>query len=85
MQSKLHPEHGFRSCLGIIRLAKTYSPERLERAALKALELNLTTYRSIKSMMTKGLDIVTLFEQHASLASISHDNIRGGNYYATER
>ncbi len=85
MQSKLHPEHGFRSCLGIIRLAKTYSPERLERASLKALELNLTTYRSIKSMMTKGLDIVTLFEQHASLASISHDNIRGGNYYATER
>ena len=85
MQSKLHPEHGFRSCLGVIRLAKTYSPERLERAATKALELNLTTYRSIKSMMAKGLDIVTLFEQKASLTSISHDNIRGGTYYATER
>jgi transposase len=85
MLSKLHPEHGFRSCLGVIRLAKTYSPERLERAAIKALELNLTTYKSIKSMMAKGLDTVTLFDQHASLTGIAHQNIRGGDYYATER
>ena len=85
MLSKVHPEHGFRSCLGVIRLAKTYSPERLERAALKALELNLTNYKSIKSMMAKGLDTVTLFDQYASVDGIAHQNIRGGDYYATER
>lgn len=84
MQSKVHPEHGFRGCLGVIRLAKTYSPERLERAAIKALELNLTTYKSIKSMMANGLDTVTLFEQQPSLGGISHQNIRGGGYYAAE-
>ncbi len=85
MLSKVHPEHGFRSCLGVIRLAKTYTPERLERAALKALELNLTNYKSIKSMMAKGLDAVTLFDQSASFTGIVHQNIRGGDYYATER
>ncbi len=84
MLSKVHPEHGFRSCLGVIRLAKTYTPERLERAALKALELNLTNYKSIKSMMAKGLDAVTLFDQSASFTDIVHQNIRGGDYYATE-
>ncbi len=84
MLSKVHPEHGFRSCLGVIRLAKTYTPERLERAALKALELNLTNYKSIKSMMAKGLDAVTLFDQSASFTGIVHQNIRGGDYYATE-
>jgi transposase len=84
MQSKLHPEHGFRGCLGVIRLARTYTPERLERAARRALELNLTSYKSLKSMMDKGLDIITLFDQDASLAGITHQNIRGGSYYAAE-
>ena len=36
-------------------------------------------------MMAKGLDTVTLFDQYASLTGIAHQNIRGGDYYATER
>lgn len=82
MQSHAHPEHGFRGCLGVIRLARSFTPERLERAALKALEQNLTSYKSIKSMMDKGLDMVTLFEEQEPVAAISHQNIRGGGYYA---
>jgi len=85
MQSKLHPEHGFRGCLGVIRLARTYTPERLERAARRALELNLTSYKSLKSMMDKGLDTLTLFEEEpSSLSGLTHQNIRGGGYYAAE-
>jgi transposase len=84
MESKPHPEHGFRACLGIIRLARTYTPERLERAAWRALELKLTSYKSIKSMMDKGLDTITLFEPQHSIAGIDHQNIRGGAYYAAE-
>ena len=82
MQSKVHPEHAFRGCLGIIRLAKTYTPERLEQASAKALSLNLMTYRSIKSMMSKGLDKVTLFDEEEALPALTHQNIRGGGYYA---
>jgi len=82
MQSHAHPEHGFRGCLGVIRLARSFTPERLERAALKAIERNLTSYKSIKSMMDKGLDLVTLFEEQESAVAISHQNIRGGGYYA---
>jgi len=82
MQSHTHPEHGFRGCLGVISLARSFTPERLERAALKAIEQNLTSYKSIKSMMDKGLDTITLFDEHESVAAISHQNIRGGGYYA---
>ena len=84
METRVHPEHAFRSCLGIIRLARTYTPERLERAAPKAIERNLLAYRSIKSMLDKGLDTVTLFDEPEvePAAAIDHQNIRGGGYYA---
>lgn len=82
MQQRRTPEHGFRSCLGILRLARMFTPERLERASRKALEQNMTTYKSIKSMLDNGLDAVTLFEEQEPSPTISHQNIRGGGYYA---
>ena len=82
MQSRRQPEHGFRSCLGVIRLARSFTPERLERASGKALEQHLTTYKSIRSMLENGLDNVTLFEAQDPSPAISHQNIRGGGYYA---
>ena len=33
LAAKRHPEMGYRSCLGILRLAKTYPAERMEAAA----------------------------------------------------
>src|SRR6187402_2809894 len=36
LQSRTHPEQGFRSCLGILRLGKTYGTQRLEAAAARA-------------------------------------------------
>lgn len=84
MRSKSHPEHAFRGSLGILRLAKAYSSERLEHAAEKALERKLLTYKSIKSMMESGFDKVTLFDQEAPATSLKHHNIRGGGYYAAE-
>lgn len=34
LESRKHPEQGFRSCLGLLRLADKYSKERLESASL---------------------------------------------------
>jgi len=56
LASKPHPEMGFRSCLGILRLAKQYSSERMEAAAERALLLNACSYQSLKSMLARGLD-----------------------------
>ena len=39
LHARRHPEHSYRSCLGILRLAKTYSNPRLEAAAQRALTL----------------------------------------------
>ena len=58
MEHRAHPEHGFRSCLGIVRLAKLYTPERVEEACKRALELKAYNYRSVKSLLEHGLENV---------------------------
>jgi transposase len=56
IEDRPHPDQGYRSCLGIIGLAKRFGPERLEAAALRALEIHARNYPSVKSILEKGLD-----------------------------
>lgn len=79
MEHRTHPEHGFRSCLGIIRLAKTYSPERVESACKRALEIEAYNYRSVKSLLERNLENVPHAE-HKNIVRL-HANIRGNEYY----
>jgi hypothetical protein len=81
MQSKPHPEHGFRGCLGIIRLSSIYSPQRVEQASYRALQLEAYSFRSVKSMLAKGLDKVVPFDTPQRTESIDHENLRGETYY----
>jgi hypothetical protein len=71
---------GYRSCLGIIRLGKEYPPERLEAAAARALRANVTTYRSLKSILDRGLDRVE-HEAPETPPPVAHANLRGPEYY----
>lgn len=80
LSRKAYPEHGFRSCMGVISLAKRYSKERLEAACERALAIKGVTYRSIKSILENNLDQKALPAQIA-LPPISHENIRGTDYY----
>jgi transposase len=79
MEHRDHPEHGFRSCLGIIRLSKTYTPERVENACKRALELEAYNYRSVKSLLERSLENLTPPETRNIVPL--HDNIRGKDYY----
>lgn len=81
MESKKYLEHGFRSSLGVIRLSKIYSPERVENACKRALEIGAYNYRSIKSILEKGLDKVTYFVSEKEKRIGMHTNIRGNHYY----
>ncbi|OPY00095.1 MAG: Integrase core domain protein [Syntrophorhabdus sp. PtaB.Bin047] len=79
MAHRDHPEHGFRSCLGIIRLSKTYSPGRVENACKRALELEAYNYRSVRSLLEKNLENLTPAEKKNIVPL--HANIRGKDYY----
>jgi transposase len=82
IDSRPHPEQGFRSCLGIIRLATRYSPQRLEKACLRALHIKALSYRSVESILKKSLDQQPLpFDEVEHASSPNHRNIRGKHYY----
>jgi transposase len=79
-----HPEMGYRSCLGILRLGKQYGPERLEAACARALAVGARSYRHVDSILKNGLDRVAppTSDSPAQLNLIAdHENIRGGKYY----
>jgi transposase len=80
MERKPHPEQGFRSCLGIMRLGRRYGEERLEAACARALLLKAYSYKTVESILKHHLDGKELPGQRSSL-SVTHDNIRGTTYY----
>jgi transposase len=81
LESRPHPEQGYRSCLGLMRLAKSYSPERLEAASRRALPLGALSYRSVKSILQSGLDRLPLEQQTTLALPREHANLRGPEYY----
>lgn len=80
LQERTHPEQGFRACVGILRLVKTYGRERLEAACSRALEIGARSYSSVNSILKNNLDR----QRPATPAdgpAIAHDNIRGPTYF----
>ncbi len=81
LASQQHAQQAFRSAMGLIRLGKVYSPERLEAACDLALDGQATHYKSVKSILKTGLDQQPRQQNLPSTQPIAHDNIRGGHYY----
>jgi transposase len=82
MASRPHPEQGFRSCLGIMRLGRRYGDERTEAAAARALAIRALSYRSVESILKNGLDGLPLPGSEPVTTTIGdHANVRGPGYY----
>jgi transposase len=81
LTARRHPQQGYRSCLGILRLGKSYGEQRLEAACGRALLLGTSSYKSIASILKHGLDAKPLPAQQELNIPADHDNIRGPAYY----
>src|SRR6266699_3753617 len=81
MKAKPHPEQGFRSCLGIMRLVRTYGIARVEAASRRGNDIGATTYGSIASILKTGLDRAYANSKAPDGPPIRHANIRGRGYY----
>ncbi|MFT5116403.1 MAG: transposase, partial [Parasphingorhabdus sp.] len=81
LASRKHPQQAYRSCLGILRLGKSYGAQRLEAACRRALSLGSTSYKSIESILKFNLDQKPLTEQTDITLPPDHGNIRGPGYY----
>lgn len=81
MASKRHPEQGYRSCLGILRLSKQYTSLRVEAAARRAIALDACSYQSVKSILQCHLDSQTIESAAEPKPPLQHPNIRGSEYF----
>ena len=82
LEQKPHPEQGYRSCLGIMRLGKKHGLDRLEAAAARAVACGAFSYSSVKSILASNLDQAPLPAPPDERATPAHQNLRGPEYYA---
>lgn len=80
LAARVHPQQGYRTALGILRLGKTHGEERLEAACLRAIQIQAVTYRSIASILKHALERQTPTQIQANLPP-DHANVRGSKYY----
>jgi transposase len=80
MRERTHPEQGFRSCVGIIGLVRSFGSERLEAACGWALEIGARSYTSVNSILKTQQDRRRP-DPATDGPAIVHDNIRGPSYF----
>lgn len=81
LDKKQHPEQAYKSCVGILALAKKVGNERLIKACQRAMDYELFNYKTIQQILEKGLDRQTEEDESQQLKMPLHDNIRGEDYY----
>ena len=84
MANRPHPEQGFRTCLAVLALVKTYGPQRVDAACQRGVTIRTRAVTSIRSIQKTGpretgLDRAFLQDPEGA-APLRHANIRGGGY-----
>ena len=81
LANRPHPEQGFRTCLGVLRLYRGIAPARAEAVSARALEINAMTYKSVASILNNNLDRVANRQNQAEPTLFDHPNVRGPRYF----
>ena len=82
LEDRPHPEHGYRSCLGLLSLGRQYGHPRLERACQQALSIGTVSSTSVRSILKNGLDLIDEPPgDERQLEMPLHENVRGEDYF----
>ncbi len=79
LETKLYPQHGYESAFGLISLGKKHGLPRLNAACARALSAGALSYKSVKTILDKGLDQMALEFDERPMPI--HQNLRGPDYY----
>ena len=79
--SKRHPEQAYKSCMGVLKLADKYGPQRLENASKCANESNLCSYRHIRNILKNNMDKTLTQSSFKVYPVFNHEYVRGQHYY----
>ena len=82
MTDRPHPEQGFRTCLGILALTRTYDNARVDAACRRGVSIKARSVASIRSILKNGLERAFLNEgERLDREPVRHGNIRGRDYF----
>ena len=81
LDRKQHPEQGYKSCVGILSFAKKVGNDRLIKACQRALGYGIYNYKTIQSILERGMEQYDQTEENEQLPMPLHENIRGEEYY----
>jgi transposase len=85
LANRPHPEQGFRTCLGILRLYRGIDAVRAESVSARAVEIGAFNYRSVNSILANNIDKATPGKagtgEHIPMSLFDHQNIRGPRYF----
>lgn len=81
LAKKSYPEQAYKSCVGILNLAKKYSSERLENACARGLQYEKYSYRTVERILSLSMDKIEEDTSENQIELPIHDNIRGADYY----
>ncbi len=84
LRSKPHPEQGYRSVLGVLRLSGKFGLARLERACERAIAIGSPVYRTVKILLKQRMESATPHEEPPeadATAGLGTVNVRGRGYY----
>ena len=78
LESRRHPEQGYRTCLGILKLADQSGQDVLEAACKLTLDRGAYSYRAVKRLIETKKDML---EASSQPETVAHEHIRGQEYY----
>jgi hypothetical protein len=85
MNARDHVQQGFNAVMGVLRLARVYPPQRVEKACQRATYFKSATFRAIKTILEQHLDKQTFLPLPVqNQPPIVHENIRGAQYYINQ-
>ncbi len=82
LDSKMFYEQSYRSCLGILNLARKYGNERLDKACKRALHFGTMSYPKVSSILEQKLEDQEYEKLYITRPHLNHENIRGGQEFA---
>jgi len=81
LSSKSLIEQTYNSCLGVLRLAKKYTDQRLEQACTKARTTHRINYQILRNILKNNMDKIKTDQQPELFKIVDHKNIRGSDHY----
>ncbi len=80
LDSKQHPEQSYKTCLGILSLAKKYGNARFLKACSRAIYYECFSYKKIENILKNNLEDLNN-DEDLFAPLLYHENLRGDEYY----